>query len=43
MRLVPRIISIFEDYAGFSNLGLNLNKTVVIPLMHGGHRIGVVK
>ena len=26
MRLLPRIIAIFEEYAGFSNLGLNLKK-----------------
>jgi hypothetical protein len=40
MRLLPRIIKIFEEYAGFSNLGLNLSKTIVIPLTHGGHRMG---
>jgi hypothetical protein len=43
MTLLPRIFKIFEDYAGFSNLGLNLKKHVVIPLTHGKHRIGVVK
>jgi hypothetical protein len=43
MKLLPRILSIFEEYAGFSNLGLNLSKTIVIPLTHGGHRIGIVK
>ena len=43
MRLLPRIIAIFEEYAGFSNLGLNLNKTMVIPLTHGGYNIDSVK
>ena len=30
--LLPRILDIFQVYAGFSNLHLNLSKTVVIPL-----------
>ena len=43
MRLLPRIIAIFEEYAGFPNLGLNLNKTMVIPPTHGGYNIDSVK
>ena len=43
MRLLPRIIVIFEEFAGFSNLGLNLKKTMVIPLAHGGYNINSVK
>jgi hypothetical protein len=43
MRLLPRIIKIFKEYAGFSNLGLNLKKKIIIPLTHGKHRIGVVR
>jgi hypothetical protein len=34
---------LFEEYAGFSNLGLNLKKTMVIPLTHGSHNIDAVK
>jgi hypothetical protein len=43
MKILPRIVKIFEEYAGFSNLGLSLCKTIVIPLTHGKHRIGVIK
>ena len=43
MILLPRIFKIFEGCAGFSNLGLSPSKTIVIPLTHGGHRIGIVK
>ena len=43
MRLLPQIIAIFEEYAGFSNLGLNLKKRWSIPLTHEGHNIDSVK
>ena len=32
LKLLPRIFEIFKEYEGFSKLGLNLKKTIIIPL-----------
>ena len=32
LKLLPKIFDLFKEYEGFSKLGLNLKKTVIIPL-----------